>query len=72
MDALFHEQQAFEEKFLQAMKYGQAVGAFEGASYEAKGLYRPQADCIMFSRNPVGFCPVCRRAISRIVDLYAR
>ena len=72
MDALFHEQQAFEEKFLQAMKYGQAVGAFEGASYEPKGLYRPQADCIMFSRNPVGFCKVCQRGIARIIDLYSR
>ena len=72
MDALFREQQNFEEKFLQAMKYGQAVGAFEGASYEAKGLYRSQADCIMFSRNPVGFCQVCRRGISRVIDLYSR
>ena len=72
MDALFREQQNFEEKFLQAMKYGQAVGAFEGASYEAKGLYRPQADCIMFTRDAVGFCQVCRRAISRVIDMYAR
>jgi IgA Peptidase M64 len=72
MDALFREQQKFEEKFLQAMKYGQAVGAFEGASYEARGLYRPEADCIMFSRNPVGFCQVCRRGISRVIDLYSR
>jgi hypothetical protein len=72
MDALFREQQAWEQKFLGSMKYGKAVGAFEGASYEARGLYRPAADCIMFSRNPVGFCPVCRRAIGRIVDLYAR
>lgn len=72
MDALFREQQNFEEKFLQAMKYGQAVGAFEGAGYEGKGLYRPQADCIMFTRNPVGFCKVCRRGITRIIDLYSR
>ena len=72
MDALFREQQNFEEKFLAAMRYGQAVGAFEGAGYEAKGLYRPQADCIMFTRDPVGFCQVCRRAVTRIIDLYAR
>jgi len=26
----------------------------------------------MFSRNPVGFCKVCRRGISRIIDLYSR
>jgi hypothetical protein len=72
MDALFREQQAWEQKLLGSMKYAKAVGAFEGAAYEARGLYRPAADCIMFSRNPVGFCPVCRRAISRIVDLYAK
>lgn len=72
MDALFREQQAWEQKFLSSMKYGTAVGAFEGAAYEARGLYRPAADCIMFSRNPVGFCRVCRRAIGRIVDLYSK
>jgi hypothetical protein len=72
MDALFREQQNYEEKFLQAMKFGQAVGAFEGAGYEAKGLYRPQADCIMFTRNAVGFCQVCQRGISRVIDLHAK
>ena len=72
MDALFREQQNFEEKFLAAMKYGQAVGTFEGAGYEAKGLYRPQADCIMFTRDGVGFCAVCRRAIGRIIGMYSR
>ena len=72
MDALFREQRAFDERLLGSMKYSTAVGAFEGASYEAKGLYRPQADCIMFTRDRVGFCQVCRRAISRIIDLYSR
>ena len=72
MEALFREQQEFEQRFLAAMEYGQAVGAFEGASYEARGLYRPRADCIMFSRNPVGFCPVCQRGLTRVIDLYSR
>jgi hypothetical protein len=40
--------------------------------YEMQGLYRPSVDCIMFTRDPVGFCPVCRRAIERVIDLYAR
>ena len=48
------------------------VGAFEGANYEARGYYRPQADCIMFTRDNVPFCAVCRRAIEAILDLYAR
>jgi hypothetical protein len=69
MDALFARQLEFEAKFLSTMTYSGKVGAFEGASYEAKGLYRPETDCIMFSRDPVGFCRVCRRSIERVIDL---
>jgi hypothetical protein len=72
MDALFREQMAWDHEFLGSMKHAAQVGAFEGAAYEAKGLYRPEADCIMFTRDPVGFCRVCRRAISRIIDLYSK
>jgi len=72
MDALFREQRAWDEKLLGGMKYSRTVGAFEGASYEARGLYRPEADCIMFTRDRVGFCRVCQRAINRIVDLYSQ
>ena len=72
MDALFREQEAVETKQLGSMPHSGKVGAFEGAMYEAKGLYRPEADCIMFTRDRVGFCRVCRRAIERIIDLYAR
>ncbi len=72
MDALFREQRSWEEKLLGGMKFSRTVGAFEGASYEARGLYRPETDCIMFTRDRVGFCRVCQRAIGRIVDLYSR
>ena len=37
-----------------------------------KGYYRPQSDCIMFTRDEVPFCAVCRRAIETILDLYSR
>jgi hypothetical protein len=46
------------------------VGAFEGAGYEARGLYRPEAGCIMGSRKVTAFCRVCQRAINRIIDLH--
>jgi hypothetical protein len=46
------------------------VGAFEGGGYEARGLYRPEVECIMGSRKIVDFCRVCQRAISRIIDLH--
>ena len=52
------------------MRYAVLVGAFEGAMYEAQGLYRPQIDCIMFTRSD-SFCLVCGRAIERIIDLYS-
>jgi hypothetical protein len=71
MDALFLEQKKEESRMLAAEKYAGKVGAFEGAMYEAKGYYRPQLDCVMFSRDDVPFCAVCRRAIDRIIDLYA-
>ena len=72
MDALFKEEQASETKLLGSDGLAGRVGAFEGALYEAKGYYRPQTDFIMFSRDEVGFCVVCRRAIQTIIDLYAR
>ena len=72
MDELFRREQVWETQFLGSQKYAGKVGAFEGAGYEAKGLYRPQADCIMFTRDEVGFCRVCRRAIDTIIDLYSR
>jgi hypothetical protein len=70
MDALFLEQKTGESKLLSADAHAAQVGAFEGALYEAQGYYRPQEDCVMFSRNDVPFCAVCRRAIERIIDFY--
>jgi hypothetical protein len=71
MDALFRRQKAEETKMLATERYAGKVGAFEGAMYEAKGYYRPQVDCIMFSRNDVPFCAACRRAIDQVIGLYA-
>lgn len=72
MDALFRRELIWSTNFLSSEKHAGKVGAFEGAAYEARGLYRPQADCIMFTRDEVGFCRVCTRAINRIIDLYSK
>ena len=72
LDLLFTEQMERETALLQEIPYANKVGAFEGASYEQTGLYRSEIDCIMFTRNPVGFCRVCQRAISRVIDQYSR
>src|SRR6185295_14101317 len=68
MDELFRKEREWETKFLGSQQWAGKVGAFEGAGYEEKGLYRPEIDCIMFTRDEVGFCRVCRRAIERIID----
>lgn len=69
MDVLFRKERAQLDTMLGAQKYAGKVGAFEGANYEAKGYYRPEVDCIMFTRNK-SFCAVCRRAIERIIQMY--
>ena len=70
MEALFREELAHEQGMFAAEKHVGHVGAFEGALYEAKGYYRPEVDCIMFSRTN-HFCAVCRRAIERIINMYS-
>jgi hypothetical protein len=69
MEELFRQEREKEEAMFRAEKYAGKVGAFEGANYEAKGYYRPEVNCIMFTRNQK-FCAVCRRAIERVIGMY--
>jgi hypothetical protein len=69
MDELFRKERAKEDEMLGSEKYAGKVGAFEGANYAAKGYYRPEVDCIMFTRHDK-FCAVCRRAIERVIGMY--
>ncbi len=70
MTALFREERKKEDELLAKDQYAGKVGAFEGANYEAKGYFRPQENCIMFTRYE-RFCAVCRRAIERVIAMYA-
>jgi hypothetical protein len=70
IDELFRKQREKEDAMLGSEKYAGKVGAFEGANYEAKGYYRSEVDCIMFTRHR-RFCAVCRRAIERVIGMYA-
>ncbi len=69
MEELFRKEREKEDAMFRAEKYAGKVGAFEGANYEAKGYYRPEVDCIMFTRYQK-FCAVCRRAIERVIGMY--
>ncbi len=70
VEALFEREKKESEAILDHMKYTGKVGAFEGAGYLQYGYYRPYADCIMFTRNKQQFCPVCQRAIERVIAQY--
>lgn len=72
VEQLFDDVKQTTSSMLAQEKYAGKIGAFEGASYQAHGLYRPSADCIMFTRNPTNFCKVCEKAISRVIDLYSK
>jgi hypothetical protein len=71
MSALFREDLVHTKELFAKAQYRTAIGAFEGANYEATGYYRPAMQCIMFDRSEQ-FCPVCQDGISEIIDLYAR
>ena len=47
-----------------------AVGVFEGGGYQSHGVYRPAQECRMKINEAPVFCPVCMRAIRRIIDYY--
>ncbi|MDL2356031.1 MAG: M64 family metallopeptidase [Pseudomonadota bacterium] len=68
--ALFREDLEYSNALFSAAPYRHAIGAFEGANYEANGYYRPQLQCIMFDRSET-FCDICQEAIITIIDLYA-
>jgi hypothetical protein len=69
MTALFREEMGDEQALFERSPVRRAVGAFEGANYEATGYYRPQLECMMFDRSGA-FCQVCRDAITDIIRLY--
>ena len=46
------------------------VGVYEGGGYSAKGIYRPADNCRMRTNDYPAFCPVCQRAIRRIIEFY--
>jgi len=52
-------------------KYEQTIGVFEGGGYEPKGMYSPHMDCLMKTFKGHEFCPVCQRAIERMILYYS-
>lgn len=48
-------------------KEAYTIGVYEGGGYITKGMYRPAVICRMRDNVATQFCPVCQRAIERII-----
>jgi len=71
MNALFRYTKEFTEKLFSKTQHKDAIGAFEGANYEAEGFYRSEMNCLMFTRTDY-FCRVCAAAIEDVIDEYTK
>ncbi len=70
MDKLFHDNQHIVEHMFAKAENNSVIGAFEGANYSAKGYYRSEMNCIMFTRT-TEFCQVCQQEIIDMINLYS-
>ncbi len=52
-------------------KFAEKLGAFEGAGYVKKGIYRPMHDCKMRSNSNDKFCPVCYKTVLEMLLFYS-
>lgn len=69
MNQLFQDNQDFVENLFEESGQKGVVGAFEGGNYMAKGIYRSEQNCLMFTRTEQ-FCAVCAEAIGKVIDEY--
>ena len=46
------------------------VGVYEGGGYQKRGVYRPTQECRMKINEVKEFCPVCQRALRRLINFY--
>lgn len=61
----------FNSKWKDMLDAGEAQ-LLEGAGYQSKGVYRPSPDCRMHTNTADCFCPVCQRAISRVIEFHIK
>ncbi|MBN2745781.1 MAG: peptidase M64 [Bacteroidales bacterium] len=52
-------------------EFESSVGVFEGAGYQAKGVYRPKMECTMKSVRYNDFCEVCSKSIVQMLEFYS-
>ena len=71
VEALFDKQFKQESESFAKEKFQGKVGAFQGGGYSQYGLYRPELDCIMYTRH-IRFCKVCSKTLEAVFDQYTK
>ncbi len=51
-------------------KFKNTIGVYEGGGYMNEGIYSPYIDCRMKSNEAGKFCPVCQKAILKMIRFY--
>ena len=51
-------------------KFKNTIGAFEGAGYVTKGVYRPMQNCKMRTNEENNFCPICHKVVLDLLKFY--
>lgn len=46
------------------------IGLYEGGGNQTKNVYRAYQDCRMRTNTAQEFCPVCQRALKRLIQFY--
>lgn len=59
------------DEFLTNSKYFGKVGAFEGAGYSSKGMYRSMLDCLMFTKGIKPYCKACEQRVKEVLNYYS-
>ena len=59
-----------EKSMREAQKEAQAALS-EGGGYQSKGVSSPAENCRMKTNEAPAFCPVCQRAIERIIRIHS-
>lgn len=70
VEQLMQAEAGRQAALLSANRHRRAVGLFEGAHGYAKGVYRAEVDCIMFSLQTDYFCSACAAAITAMIDAH--
>lgn len=70
IEKLMGDERERQSAILRSSGNSRHVGLFEGAHGYSQGVYRSEADCIMFSLQSEYFCSACAAAIDRMIDYH--